>query len=83
MQPLSRVGRLIAQAQACLSASVDTGAGAANGHPAITSVLREIDANFAPEQLPAELAAAREQLLARLRVEGASGTIGTSGTTLQ
>ncbi|WP_416758021.1 AAA family ATPase [Roseateles sp. So40a] len=79
MQPLSRVGRLIAQAQACLSAAVD----AANGHPAITSVLREIDANFAPEQLPAELAAAREQLLARLRVEGASGTIGTIGTTLQ
>jgi MoxR-like ATPase len=73
MQPLSRVGRLLAQAQACLALAESPERAAVEG------VLREIDANFAAEQLPAELAAVREQLLARVRADSAP----TGGATLQ
>jgi MoxR-like ATPase len=73
MQPLSRVGRLLAQAQACLARAESPERAAVEG------VLREIDANFAAEQLPAELAAVREQLLACVRGDSAP----TGGATLQ
>lgn len=62
-QPRSRAARLLAAAQACLDQS---GSAAA---PPLEPVLREIDANFAPDQLPPELGQLREQLLARLRAE--------------
>lgn len=61
LQPRSRVARLLAAAQACLDAAPGGVA------PPPESVLREIDANFTPEQLSPELARLREQLLARLR----------------
>ena len=60
-QPRSRSARLLAAAQACLE---EPDAAAA---PQLESVLREIDANFAPEQLSPELGPLREQLLRRLR----------------
>ncbi len=59
LQPRSRLARLTEAAQACLSAPDTDGPGA-------EAVLREIDANFAPEQLPAELAALRSRLAAGL-----------------
>ncbi len=59
LQPRSRLARLTEAAQACLSAPDADGPGA-------EAVLREIDANFAPEQLPAELAALRSRLAAGL-----------------
>ena len=49
-------------AQECLAA--DTGDSGAR----LEALLREIDANFTADQLPAELAPLREQLRARLRV---------------
>lgn len=98
MQPLSRVGRLVAQAQACLVAMPGDAAGDGSTAPSPETVLREIDANFAAEQLPAELGALREVLLARVRAtSGATrdaigsaigGAVGgatgpATGTTLQ
>ncbi|MFG6457327.1 AAA family ATPase [Roseateles sp. BYS96W] len=59
LQPRSRLARLTEAAQAWLSAPDADGPGA-------EAVLREIDANFAPEQLPAELAALRSRLAAGL-----------------
>ena len=62
LQPRSRIARLADAAQACL------GTQAAEHGAGIEAVLREIDANFVGDQLPAELAPLREQLRARLRV---------------
>jgi MoxR-like ATPase len=56
LQPLSRSARLIDAAQACLSADSPEPSAAA-------AVLREIDANFSTETLPAELAALRARLV--------------------
>ena len=60
LQPRSRLARLLASAQDCL-ARPDGDDG-----PGVEAVLREIDANFATEQLPAELADLRTRLAARL-----------------
>jgi len=57
-QPLSRLARLIETAQACLARD-DAGRPAA-----AEALLREIDANFDAEALPAELAPWRRQLAA-------------------
>ncbi|WP_457445803.1 AAA family ATPase [Roseateles sp. P5_E4] len=60
LQPRSRIARLLDTARACLEPA---------GEPApvrLETVLREIDANFSAEQLPAELAEVRAQLRARL-----------------
>jgi MoxR-like ATPase len=61
MQPLSRAARLIEAARGCLAAPPS---------PALRTIaealLREIDANFAPTALPAELAEARAALVARI-----------------
>ena len=62
LQPRSRTARLVQSAQECLAA--DTG----DSGPRLEALLREIDANFTADQLPAELAPLREQLRARLRV---------------
>lgn len=63
LQPRSRVARLVEAAQRCLGADDtapdDAGAG-------VEALLREIDANFAGDQLPAALAPLRDQLRARL-----------------
>ena len=56
MQPLSRVSRLREAAQALLLAS------SADTMPEAEAVLREIDANFAANRMPAELAEVREAL---------------------
>ena len=61
LQPRSRAARLLAAAQACLGGPEGALA------PQLESVLREIDANFTPEQLSPELGQLREQLLLRLR----------------
>jgi MoxR-like ATPase len=66
MQPRSRTARLAEAANACLS---EVTAAEADGPSRIEAVLREIDANFAVGQLPAELAPLREQLRARLRID--------------
>jgi len=72
LQPRSRAARLVEAAQACLAGTTGTiDAAPAEGADAtlrLESVLREIDANFAGDQLPADLAPLREQLRARLRV---------------
>ena len=67
-QPRSRAARLAESARRCLEGDASADAG-----PRLEAVLREIDANFAPAQLPAELAPLREQLRARLRVAVAAG----------
>lgn len=59
LQPRSRLARLLASAQDCLARPDGDG-------PGVEAVLREIDANFATEQLPAELADLRTRLAARL-----------------
>ena len=69
LQPRSRAARLLEAAHACLAEPVE---GADAAAPRLESVLREIDANFSAEQLPAELAPLREQLRARLRAAEAS-----------
>ncbi|MEY4561167.1 MAG: hypothetical protein RLZZ618_444 [Pseudomonadota bacterium] len=56
MQPMSRVGRLMASAQSC-AARTDDGRKAE-----AEALLREIDANFSDQTLPAELAAGRAAL---------------------
>ena len=72
LQPRSRIARLVGAAQACLASNTGTLEGVSAGLPdagaSLESLLREIDANFAGDQLPAELAPLREQLRARLRV---------------
>jgi MoxR-like ATPase len=72
LQPRSRIARLADAARACLAAP----AGDAPVIGAIESVLREIDANFAADRLPEELAPLREQLGARLRADEASSAGG-------
>lgn len=76
LQPRSRTARLVEAAQACLAADAgtlaqDTAAALTDTRPRLEAVLREIDANFSADQLPAELAPWREQLRARLRVADA------------
>ena len=72
LQPRSRTARLVEAAQACLASTTGTleqGADESVDETArLESVLREIDANFVGDQLPAALAPLREQLRARLRV---------------
>ena len=69
LQPRSRVARLVQAAQHCLATPAGTLEGADHDAGAgLEAVLREIDANFAGDQLPADLAPLREQLRARLRV---------------
>jgi MoxR-like ATPase len=58
MQPLSRAGRLVEVARALLAAS-STGEAVAQAEV----VLREIDANFTAERMPAELADLRPALM--------------------
>jgi MoxR-like ATPase len=58
MQPLSRAGRLVEAARALLAAS-STGEAVAQAEV----VLREIDANFTAERMPAELADLRPALM--------------------
>ncbi|MBX9348655.1 AAA family ATPase [Chromobacterium piscinae] len=58
VQPLSRVSRLMENAQSALNAETD--------RSAIEALLREIDANFSADGMPDELAASREKLTARL-----------------
>jgi MoxR-like ATPase len=72
LQPRSRIARLADAARACLAAP----AGDAPVIGAIESVLREIDANFAADRLPEELAPLREQLGSRLRADEASSAGG-------
>lgn len=57
MQPLSRVGRLREAAQALLASSPSD-----DTSPEAEAVLREIDANFTAERMPAELKELREAL---------------------
>lgn len=57
MQPASRVARLLEAAQSCLARGDDPAT------PILAeALLREIDANFAPERLPTTLAEARAEL---------------------
>lgn len=58
VQPLSRVSRLMENAQSALNTETD--------RSAIEALLREIDANFSADGMPDELAASREKLTARL-----------------
>ncbi|MCD0491871.1 AAA family ATPase [Chromobacterium violaceum] len=58
VQPLSRVQRLLENAQCALDAETDLSS--------IEALLREIDANFSADGMPDELAASREKLAARL-----------------
>ncbi|MBL8261135.1 MAG: AAA family ATPase [Xanthomonadaceae bacterium] len=61
LQPASRVARLVEAARSCLARTDDPAA------PMLAeALLREIDANFAPERLPSDLAEARTQLRALL-----------------
>ena len=62
MQPMSRVGRLVDGARRCL-ASAEAGRTAE-----AEALLREIDANFHADALPAELAECRRSLAALLAV---------------
>lgn len=62
LQPMSRVARLIETAQACLAR--DDGEQRAQAE----TLLREIDANFSADALPAELALLRGQLAEHLIV---------------
>jgi MoxR-like ATPase len=62
MQPMSRVGRLVDEARRCL-ASAEAGRTAE-----AEALLREIDANFHADALPAELAECRRSLAALLAV---------------
>ena len=72
LQPRSRAARLVDAAQGCLASTTGTleqgPADAPDATASLEAVLREIDANFAAEQMPAALAPLREQLRARLRV---------------
>lgn len=62
LQPVSRVARLLEAARACLA-----GPGDAPGAVTIAeALLREIDANFDADALPAELAAERARLAERV-----------------
>lgn len=62
LQPVSRVARLVEAARGCLSQGAD-----APGAIAIAeSLLREIDANFSAQSIPAELAAERARLVERV-----------------
>ena len=69
LQPRSRTARLVEAAQECLATEAGTLEAADDATGArLEALLREIDANFASDQLPADLAPLREQLRARLRV---------------
>jgi MoxR-like ATPase len=72
LQPRSRTARLVEQASACLATTTGTldqgSADSLDATAQLEAVLREIDANFSLDQLPADLAPLREQLRARLRV---------------
>jgi MoxR-like ATPase len=61
LQPISRVARLVQAAQSCL---------ADDASPALPTIaealLREIDANFSAQSLPAELATERQRLAERI-----------------
>ncbi|QQP97997.1 AAA family ATPase [Lysobacter enzymogenes] len=62
LQPVSRVARLLEAARACLAGAADApGAGVI-----AEALLREIDANFDRDALPAELAAERARLAERV-----------------
>ncbi|MBN8738610.1 MAG: AAA family ATPase [Lysobacterales bacterium 69-70] len=58
MQPPSRTARLIDAARQCLAGEADA--------PRLEAVLREIDANFTADTLPAALAGLRRELSARV-----------------
>ncbi len=82
LQPRSRAARLVEAAQACLASGTGTLEQDVPDSANLEAVLREIDANFAADQLPADLAPLREQLRARLRVAEAlrsSQTLTMSG----
>ena len=84
LQPRSRAARLVQAAQACLASATGTLEQDVPDSANLEAVLREIDANFAADQLPADLAPLREQLRARLRVAEAlrsSQTLTMSGGT--
>jgi MoxR-like ATPase len=69
LQPRSRLARLTESARACLAPPEPGQApDPLVAAPRLEAVLREIDANFAPDQLPDDLAALRDQLRTRLRV---------------
>jgi MoxR-like ATPase len=61
-QPMSRLARLVESAQACVA---DSGP---QQQPQAEALLREIDANFAPDALPAALGPWRERLAGLARV---------------
>lgn len=82
LQPRSRAARLVEAAQACLASGTGTLEQDVPDSANLEAALREIDANFAADQLPADLAPLREQLRARLRVAEAlrsSQTLTMSG----
>jgi len=62
LQPVSRVARLLEAARACLSGAADAPGAAVIAE----ALLREIDANFDRDALPAELAAERARLAERV-----------------
>ncbi|ALN92375.1 AAA family ATPase [Lysobacter gummosus] len=62
LQPVSRVARLIEAARSCL----DSDAAAPGAGAIAEALLREIDANFNPQSIPAELAAQRTRLIQRV-----------------
>jgi MoxR-like ATPase len=72
LQPRSRIARLVDAANACLASPAGTleeePLASADSSAPLEAVLREIDANFAGDQLPGVLAPLREQLRARMRV---------------
>lgn len=78
LQPRSRIARLTESARACLAPPLPEEAAQPQlGAPRLEAILREIDANFAPDQLTDELATLRDQLRARLRVAEVAGGPGT------
>ncbi|MGH8079335.1 MAG: AAA family ATPase [Lysobacter sp.] len=62
LQPVSRVARLIEAARSCLDGNAD----APGAQVIAEALLREIDANFSAQTLPAELAAERARLIERV-----------------
>lgn len=77
LQPMSRVSRLIESASSILARHANAAANAeSNSPPPIAeaeALLREIDANFFPTTMPAELAPLRSQLAALLAIPGLVG----------
>lgn len=64
MQPLSRAGRLLAEAERCLAGGGDD----RQQQGDMEALLREIDANYSPQTLPPELAGLRSRLAERIAV---------------